>query len=669
MSKTSDVQLSGRLCRVRFDPRDGALTQVLWRGEHGLWPWSPNPFRLTVTDDLRGEAYPRERATARADRHGVEVMARLAGADFHVREHWRLVPGGLAWRAMVSLKPRRRPRAVQIHLGVPYPQPCYGLGVWTARPDFPTTLERLGGLTLQYGELCYGTLLPSLTFFQANEGTGLTVTKPFGLKTARLAFAFGDYRADGMRIVTSELALRPNRPATVELLLHPHEGCWRPGLAWLYRKYRRYFDPPNGAVRKIEGGYLLGHPHMTADEIESIRPHGLKWEELHCHFPLYGDYLPDQPSWLPIDSWEACVAPEQVGGAVISGSAKPMIRRSTFDSAIPITRDLLREHLGMMRERHVRSLYYWQCAGDASPAVAQRFADAVARDRQGRPIPSFPGSTLMNADIRTSFGRHLLRAGKQLLKRFPDIDGIFLDQMCYDALDFAHDDGVTWAEGRPAYRLWHCYEKQIAGLARLLHRRHKLIFGNGPNNVEVQREVDGLMAEGASWIADAVKYLCIAKPLLFLAFYHDDARKAEQMFQRCLLCGASYSLFPHPTAEVARVIERYRPLLEPLFGRKWLLEPNPLTLPANMDGNIFTGERGQVLISLVTRGASCLDADGVTRNVIIRARFKSAPHCRRALARSVHHRRPQTVPMRRHGCELELRLKTHAAASLIVIQH
>ena len=81
------------------------------------------------------------------------------------------------------------------------------------------------------------------------------------------------------------------------------------------------------------------------------------------------------------------------------------------------------------------------------------------------------------------------------------------------------------------------------------------------------------------WLADVAKYLCIAKPMLFLSLYHADARKAEAMFQLCLLCGASYSLFPNPPERVARAIEAYRPLVERPYGRRWRLKPNPLTLP------------------------------------------------------------------------------------------
>ena len=88
------------------------------------------------------------------------------------------------------------------------------------------------------------------------------------------------------------------------------------------------------------------------------------------------------------------------------------------------------------------------------------------------------------------------------------------------------------------------------------------------------------------------------KPLLFLSFYHHDPGKAESMLQRCLLCGASYSLFPHPPRPVRNLIEAYRPLVEKLYGRRWLLEPDPLDLPGGVDGNIFVGENGNPLISI-----------------------------------------------------------------------
>jgi hypothetical protein len=191
----------------------------------------------------------------------------------------------LRWDLEITLAPGAKARSIQVRQLLPIPEPAYGINVWTARADFPTTIERLGGLDLQYGEVCYGTLLPSLTLYRRDLGVGLTVTKPFAFRTSRLSFEFMDYREPGISLNTSMLALRPDQPARTSFVFHAHEPCWRSGLAWLYQNNPTYFDPPNPAVREYEGGYTMGHPFMTGSEIDSMLPHQLRWSELHCHFP------------------------------------------------------------------------------------------------------------------------------------------------------------------------------------------------------------------------------------------------------------------------------------------------------------------------------------------------------------------------------------------------
>ena len=665
------MNLSSRNWQADFCEKRGNLKTLLLRTDQGFAPWNGRPGYLAIVDERRGRTYQdvESPAAVSVERSGggIRSVKQFRGADFSVTESWRRRAGSLYWNVDVALDPGVKPRTIQIRQLIPYPDPAYGLGVWTAHPGFPTTIDRLGGWHLRYGELCYGTVLPSLTFYRPEQGIGLTIAKPLGFRTSRLTFDFMDYRCAGVELHTSMLALRPEQPAKSRFIIRPHEACWRPGLAWLYDRYPTYFDPPNPRVRDIEGGYVLGHPFMTDGELDSMLPAGLKWEELHCHFPRYGDYLPDEPQWTSIDSWEACVDMDQVGGAVVADRAQPDADGGSSVADRSITPDLLRDHVRQVQKRKVQSLYYWQSAGDASPDVAEAYPDSVALDRDGRPFPSCAGSVLMNADPTTLFGRSMLRQIDRLFKRLPGIDGIFLDQLCYDAVDHAHDDGITMVDNRPAYTLWHCYDAPVRRLTAAAHRRGKLVFANGAFNVEVQRDVDGLMAEGASWLSKSTQYLCIAKPLLFLAFYHDDPRRAESMFHCCLLSGASYSLFPHPPEPVRQVIDTYRPMVERLYGRRWLLEPDPLTLPDGVDGNIFIGECGETLVTLVSTRRSCLDQDGLSKDLDVRVRWRGAASIAAACSLGTHYRGKRDVAMHRHGDELRLVVPEHGAATLIIL--
>lgn len=45
--------------------------------------------------------------------------------------------------------------------------------------------------------------------------------------------------------------------------------------------------------------------------------------------------------------------------------------------------------------------------------------------------------------------------------------------------------------------------------------------------------------------------------------------------------------------------EKYLPLLEKLYRRRWVFDPDPLRLPLGFQGNIYRSERNTYCISLV----------------------------------------------------------------------
>lgn len=633
---------------IRFSQEKGNLKELYIKGVK----WNGWESYLIIVDELKEKTYRDTEAfltlfQRRYKKKGEEIVENIKefkGADFSVKEIWKLNKDELSWRIEVSLKKNKRERTIQLKQLIPYPKPAYGLGVWSAQSQFPTKIERVGGLHLAYGDVCFGTVIPAVALYREKEDTGLIVTKPFGLKTSKLAFAFQDYRGQGVKIETTLLGLRKDKPAIAEFIIHPHQGCWRPGLDWLYKKYPEYFDPPNKKVREIEGGYLNSHPFIKEEEVKSITPYKVKWEELHCHFPYYGQYAPKKEEWKNV----MCIE-------------KPDSR-----TAGKVSSKIIKEHIRMLHKYNIKSLIYFQCAGDGYiPYVTKNFPDSIAKDINGSPLPCWKNCYLMNSDSSTSFGKEMLNMIDRFLKMYPDMDGVFLDQLCYDALDTAYDDGITMYRNKPAYSLWHCYEKPVKKLADKLHQQGKLIFANGPYNIEVQKDIDGHMAEGVPWIADVIKYLCICKPLLFLSYYYKDAYQAESMFRQCLLAGASYSVFPHPSQEIERVLKDYMPLVEKLYGRRWLLEPNPIKLPEGCDGNIFRGETGDIIITIVSERRSVLDEKGIEKNLKICARFKGASRIKKAYSLGTHYQGKRRVKIKRQGKGLELIVPEHSAATVI----
>ena len=110
--------------------------------------------------------------------------------------------------------------------------------------------------------------------------------------------------------------------------------------------------------------------------------------------------------------------------------------------------------------------------------------------------------------------------------------------------------------------------------------------------------IDGFMAEGSGWLCDLLQYYGIgSKPLFFLEYDPTDVR-VERMFQNCLVYAAGFTSYPGAIGS-KDLFDLYVPLLQRLFRRRWVFDAQPLRLPAAFKGNVFRGEKGSLLVSVV----------------------------------------------------------------------
>ena len=182
----------------------------------------------------------------------------------------------------------------------------------------------------------------------------------------------------------------------------------------------------------------------------------------------------------------------------------------------------------------------------------------------------------------------------RFLEMYPAIDGVFLDQLCYQVIDHSHSDGRTAFNDKPAAEYGVSYEYNLTKLADLLHKSNKFIWANGPFDIEIARWCDGVLSEGTSGISETHKYLCLRKPFL-VHTYPVDVRKIESMFRYALLAGGSYSYGGSSTLrkpagqtpEMAKIFAEYKFLADHLLNSEVLLQANPFKLPPDCRGEIF----------------------------------------------------------------------------------
>ena len=502
-----------------------------------------------------------------------------------VKEERRTEENCVVRKFILTLKPDQPFRSGWLKVLIPYTYTPYRLKVWAARSGFPSDIYSVGGRHLYYGDVCYGTMIPAITLIDPENDIGLTVAKAFGRTGGRLSFNFGTYHDEGVEVEFKELAFEPGKPVEIELLLCGHKGCWRPGLNWLISRYPEYFHPVSEEVWKSHGSFAITSPFTSDEAVERL---SVQWSELHNHFPRYSDYAPEEPEWESVVLHDYPDLASEIPGKITPQRINEMIRK--------------------LHRKNIKVMLYIQVSGDCYiPRAETDFPDSIARDAEGNLIMTWKECCFLNASENTSYGQYVNRMIDRFLEKYPEADGVFLDQLCYQCLDYAHYDGRTAVQNKPAAEYGVSYEWNLNKLSERLHGAGKLIWANGPFDIEAGKLVDGVMSEGTSGISETHKYLCIRKPIL-VHTYPTDEYKAESMLKYCMTAGASWSYGgsstlrnpPVQTPAVQKLFADYLPLIEPLLSAEILLEPVPFKLPPACKGEIFRDKiNGDILITVL----------------------------------------------------------------------
>ena len=321
-------------------------------------------------------------------------------------------------------------RSVSLDILLEYPGQGGGLSGWnvfTGRLDFPETIYFAGARKVYYADVCYGTVLPLLSLYHAEKNYGLTIAcDPAVFPGGRLAFDIDHYYGKGIHACFEDLALSPEHPVEVELIFYAHSGCYRPALARFIELFPEFFYPQVPALEEMT---VFGISNPFTKE-KYIRKSGMNVSELHNHFPFYGEYAPEMDSWDSVVLHDYPALANEIPGK--------------------ITRKRINDQISCLQKHGIKALLYLQISGDGFlPWAEKHFASSMARDRYGHPYSTWKECCMVNADPSTPFGQHVKKMIQRFLHQYPDIDGIFLDQLCYFFDDFAHEDGHSAVDNPP----------------------------------------------------------------------------------------------------------------------------------------------------------------------------------------------------------------------------
>ncbi|MDD3726239.1 MAG: hypothetical protein PHI44_03495, partial [Candidatus Ratteibacteria bacterium] len=392
--------------------------------------WTPAKGGVSVCDDLTGKRYTdKDIKTVRFAVKGdtLTIQRIFKDAPFILTEEYTVEEEEIRWSASLMME-KGSFRSCSIVYSIPWPQPAYSNALWAAKNSMPSELGRFGGFAFEYGEITSGILIPALCVWHKKEKEGLLLAMPFDFKTPRFRFVSG-YREPSLDVRYDWLALSERQPVQTSLILRAAFGGWRPSLGYIYERFKEYFTPRSSSIHNLWGGHVCGSYHLSQKEAEIMAELGLRWYEIHGHFPLYGNYHPEGKK-----AWKT--------GHPKRGSK----------TCPDITVDIIKRTIKNLHSVGASALPYIQVSGDGDDKLPRAIIKkSLIRDIYGNKVSAWPGTHLLNSDPSLPFGKDIVRQIKGMVARYPEMDGVFLDQACYNFLDTAHSDGITAFNNRPAY--------------------------------------------------------------------------------------------------------------------------------------------------------------------------------------------------------------------------
>lgn len=440
--------------------------------------------------------------------------------------------------------------------------------------------------------------MPAVVLYQP-DGWGLTLLADFAQPTRGFEVALAD-KAAPLAVRRVDLRLEPGRPVEVSMIVAGHAGDWRPGLGHVVNRYPQFFVVQDDRLPKLHGAFVCSGGAPQDATLDQWKAQHVQTVEVHGTIPFYGQHLPLADRWTIFadDCWHRLR--EQADPQKPSDDAPWREILAYVNRKVPpnISVEMVRDYIRRLHARGMYAVMYFNPTEAWKPWITAHYPEALVHTGAGKPIPVWYESYMVCPDPDSPWGKHLLDEFARMMDLYPEADGFFMDQSCYDNLDYAHDDGWSISRGRTGYRMGWAIN-QISQRCRAMAKpRGKFMWWNGPYNSDIARYAEGMMAEAGN--EDQVRmihYLTIGGRACCTL-----SHTGEEVFQKC----AAYGLYPTAmgTPELARLAARYAPLIDLFAGKQWVFHPRAIDLPQGTKGNIYRLPDGNVLAVVVTGGRS-----------------------------------------------------------------
>jgi hypothetical protein len=468
---------------------------------------------------------------------------------------------------------------------------------------------------------CKESLLPMISHFNKNLDVGFSIMEPIDAKVPASKFQFSngekcynwgamkkDIRAvPVLETVNYYIGLVGKRPMHTKIMMMFHEGDWRPGLGQVFKRWHEYFVPTSDTIYKNEGTFTC-EGIQTADAIQRCKDFGIKTLEVHGHFQDYSDYYQEgkdtwHTNWAKETYFRKCgrkITTQQIEeffathtdaeiAAELKGSAPAdanndnrIVRHSRAD---------IQARLDKLAQAGVGCYWYFNYTDGYRPRVEKQWPDAIARNEDGSYQASgWHNCHNMNSDLRWSFGKHMVKDAKRIFEAYPALSGFFLDCFRHYEIDFAHDDGITVVNNKPAYSMNFSYDDVEKKIKSYMIPRKLGSFANKPQSIRSMRWTDGVLLEGdGNFSEEKYFWACISKPLFFM--WTSDKNNMDENLRRAVFLGCfpKYDFDKKASYEKNKAhFNQYLPLCAQFKRRTFCFEPDPLRVPGGSRGRLYT---------------------------------------------------------------------------------
>jgi hypothetical protein len=551
--------------------------------------------------------------------------------------------------------------------------------------------------------------IPLWSIYSTGRDVGVTVAAD--LATPILPFAVRAERLSDevdLTVDRPQIRLEPHGSNCVTLYVALHEGDWRGALSWLRDRWPEQFfvDPhfekyQNQMYSGVSttADWRFGHSSNLERLLAERLPRDSGTVDYRI-FPWWGLHFPyEEPFLISVDTkwhyWKKHPdAPGHPGNDAdykqilsflnsikMTDELQAKIRQESGGVAPDywdyetFTQDKVRKKVKDRVERGIKSIQYLDVSEVWKPWAREHLRDSLFRPDSytvGGAIGQLESTTAI-ALPGSSWERALLDQARNVLEHYPQMTGVFCDQVYYDLSDFTHDDGISIArDGKPFARQHWALARVMRKIKKLMAAQKKIVIINQAwNSIEIGSIGDLMLCEGGGRglirLLETLKFFGIGNRLSF------DQVPFEIEAQDCLRYGWYMNLWTDPGDYQSdsrftrlRFCRLYYPLFELLKGRTWVLEPHCLVLPEGMDGNLFRRPDGGIVAAVVTPNAS--SASPWTRtNVPLTVRVKDAASVKAAYVVTADLLGPRKIDFKRRGSEIVVHIPRHRSASAVLL--